>query len=157
MIHIEGLKKVEKIQWKDIQPGMIFLGGIRINDTIPFELRNFPVLTPSLLEELTKKYYFLSARDILVVRAKTGYSPAKLSRDILETRDTLHTINSFRSEFFKEKKKTLKKLNLTITPEMPFIESDYIEKQWFLKNAYNSFSIPDPDPGFKNIPSFFHY
>lgn len=156
MIYLEGFKKVEKTQWKDIQPGMIFLGGIRINDTVPFELRDFPVLSSSLLEDLTKKYCFLAHRDILVARVKTGYSPSKLSRNLKDARETIDRINTFRSAFIREKENILKKCNLPVLVDTPLLETGYIEKSYLIKDSYNSFSIPGSDTGLVNIPSLFH-
>ncbi|MBN2535910.1 MAG: hypothetical protein JXB88_23730 [Spirochaetales bacterium] len=155
MVYLEGLKKIERVQWKDIQAGMIFLGGIRINDTVPFELRDFPVLSPSLIEDLTKRYYFLSKRDILVARVKTGYSPSKLSRNLKDTRETIEKIAALRSAFVSKKEEIFKKSNLPVTVNTRSLDTNSIEKSYLIKDVYNSFSIPGPS-GQDIIPSLFH-
>ncbi|MBN2444033.1 MAG: hypothetical protein JXJ04_21905, partial [Spirochaetales bacterium] len=156
MIYLDGLKKVEKIPWRDIQPGMIFLGGIRINDTIPFELRNFPVLTSSLLDELLKKYYFLSRRDILVVKAKVGYSPSKLSGKLLEARDKIEKINAFRHAYLSAKLRIMKECSLAVSVDTSFYDTGIVDKRFLINNAYNSFNNPYSHLDKKRIPSFFH-
>ena len=48
-------KSIKKINWSEIEPGMILLGGFQINNTVPDELKNYPVLTADLLEEIAGK------------------------------------------------------------------------------------------------------
>ena len=156
MLEIEGIRKIEKIKWKDLSPGMIFVGGVRINDVIPFELRDYPAITPSLYEELTDKYRFLAEKDIIVARAVTGYSPGKLSRTLRETQEKTERINRFRMDFLKEKRQIFGKHGLPPDIDIPLLETGYIEEEFLILDVFNSFRTPFSIPASGKIPSFFH-
>jgi len=58
---------LRKIRWQALRPGMIYLGGIYINDAVPPELANFPILSEDLLDLLNKKYQLRPEREIFVL------------------------------------------------------------------------------------------
>jgi hypothetical protein len=156
MFPIEGIKKVEKIKWREIQSGMIFLGGIIINDTVPFELRGFPVLTSELVEELKQQYRFCYDRDILIAHLLPGFSPIKISRELNRAQELIYKLNTIRSAFFSEKSRVLEKVLLPPSSlEVPLIDTGCVEQSCSITNRYNSFTIPFSIDLSPVIPSFF--
>ena len=45
MLEIPGFKSLRKILWKNLDPGMIVIGGVKVNNGLPLELVNYPALT----------------------------------------------------------------------------------------------------------------
>lgn len=104
MLEIEALSGVKKIMWSRLKPGMIFAGGVVINGSVPFELRDFPVLTSALLAELSQKFQFLKHRPVLVLLVdERKADPFEISERIRQNRRIMEQINSFRDSY-KEKK-----------------------------------------------------
>lgn len=58
MIDIPGFSGLKKIQWKNLEPGMIIIAGAKINDTVPPELTLYPVLSLNLIMDLNLKVPF---------------------------------------------------------------------------------------------------
>ena len=83
MFNFEGIESVTTVHWDNLKPGMILIGGFTVNDTIPFELRNFPVLTHELLNCLHSKYFFLKKRTFTVAIPLPGWDSSELSHHIL--------------------------------------------------------------------------
>ncbi|MBN1697563.1 MAG: VWA domain-containing protein [Spirochaetales bacterium] len=152
---IEGIKKIEKIKWREIEPGMIFLGGILINDTVPYELRGFPVLTAGLIEELKDRYRFLYERDILVARVYPGIRPVTISRRIRDGEEFVQKLNAVRSSYFSEKKIVFEKASLTDPLDKPLSETECVNPAACIKDRYNSFTLPFTPGSSTLVPSLF--
>ena len=60
---LQGIENIRAIRWTQLRPGMVIVGGIEINDIVPYEFRDYPVLTPTLLNELHERYQFLAPSD----------------------------------------------------------------------------------------------
>ncbi len=61
---------VKKIKWDNLKPGMVLISGIKIDNSIPYEMQNFPVVTEGLLSDFNKKYQFLNNHDVIVLDTK---------------------------------------------------------------------------------------
>ena len=116
MFELEGFSGVRKTKWKRLIPGMIYIGGLRINDIVPGELRDFPVLTHTLLSDLTDRYRLRPDKEVLVADIVPGYSARKISAQINEANEAIDKINRFRAEFFSEREKILRRLEVEIKP-----------------------------------------
>ncbi len=157
MFDMKGINNIKKIKWQELKPGMIVIGGVQINDAVPEELRDFPVLTESLLNDLILKYRFLTNRDIIVAGAITGFSPKEISNHINLSFEKVQKINNFRETFFTDKTKLLSELKLDINPDIPIIGTEHIEKDYLIKDTYNSFNLDFKEiPEGMEMPSFFN-
>lgn len=149
MFNIEELKRLRKLPWKELEPGMVYLGGIQINNGTPQELKNYPMLTETLIEELSQKYLFLSNREVVVAETLEEYSPIKLSKNLGKTQSKLQAYNLFKNYILKEREKQLSKI------EEFFIDSDNLNETYVIKNNYNSFEIKESVLKHLKIPSVF--
>ncbi|MCE9500364.1 MAG: hypothetical protein K8R21_07690, partial [Leptospira sp.] len=154
MLSIPGIKDLKKTLWKNLEPGMIFLGGVVINDTIPYELRDYPVLTAKLLSELSEKFKFLENREVVIAEPMKGFNARKISEDMSLIQKKLKKYQDFSSNFQSEKRKILEQLEIA-DPEIPILNPEFIEPVFLIKDHFNSMEIPFtiPSDGGR-IPSF---
>ena len=79
---------------------MVFVSGVTINGSIPYELRGFPVLTAGLRDTLQQRYQFLHDRSVLVYAPDVGsLSSADISDTMRRCADEVDSVNGFRSRF----------------------------------------------------------
>lgn len=157
MLTLEGISEIKIIQWGRLRPGMIILGGITINGSVPCELRGFPVLTQTLLAELNEKFYFLAKREVLVAIAGPGVTARNLSRDINDGCELLGRINSLRSRYSLLKGSVLRELGLDIHLDIPLLNSPHVRHEYLIKDRFNSFECRYNLEILESIlPSLFH-
>lgn len=96
MLEPEGFAEIKKILWKEIEPGMIVLSGLKVNNTVPYELRNYPALSIGQIYELTQKYHLRKDREIVVAICKKGESPQKMSLGFSKLEKRIKKLNEFR-------------------------------------------------------------
>lgn len=141
MLNIEGIKSIKKIKWNEIQPGMILLGGLRINNQVPDEFKGFPVLNPLLLEDLANKFRLQYNREVIIAECASGFSPLLLSRQLRKIDGTLKKVNFFRNAFFSEKQRLTGPEKME--PNLPLMESGFVSKRDSIENQGNSFTLPE--------------
>jgi hypothetical protein len=157
MFNLDGLSNTRKIKWKYLKAGSIVLVGVKINDLIIPELTNFPVLTDNLLNELFVKYKFLADREVVIADALYNYSPYEVSERLKKSEETRNRINLFRKEYMNQKKMILFDLGVDINLDIPIIETGNIEKEYLIKDNFNSFSyMYGLNQDLDVIPSLFH-
>jgi hypothetical protein len=99
MFDIEGLPSLSSVYWQNLRPGMVFVGGISINDAVPFELRGFPVMSAALRDSLLKRYQFLRDRSVLVYAPDVaGLSAAGISDTLRRCSSGIDALNGLRAE-----------------------------------------------------------
>ena len=103
MLEIPGFKSLRKIPWKDLDPGMIVVGGVKVNNGLPIELATFPALSVTLIRELTSKYHFLPNREVIVAEANRGESPSRMSMGFRTIEKRLKQFNDFREVIQKQR------------------------------------------------------
>jgi hypothetical protein len=138
MLEIPSLGGIKKIYWKDIEPGLVILAGINVNNGLPLELRNFPSLTVSLIFELNQKYHFRSQKEIIVAYPAKGESSLKVSKAIQELENRLKRFHKFRFEYLQKKLAIQEKLKIPPSEEYEFIASKYVDSQSLRKGRLNS-------------------
>ncbi|MEM7181068.1 MAG: vWA domain-containing protein [Spirochaetota bacterium] len=141
MLRLQGLGKLRKIFWKDLQPGMVYLGGVKIHGGAPIELGNFPVLTATLLHRLDEKYKFLANKEILVIETK-HISPEKFNEQIYSVGRQLKAFNDFRSNY----REALENLHKQFPPlfnrkAKKTLYIPEIQENFCRKNFYNTFTF----------------
>jgi len=88
MFDTEGLPGLRAVYWRNLTPGVVFVDGVRINDAVPPELRDFPVVTASLRERLRERYQFLQDRSVLIYAPDVGsLSATEISDHLRRMRD----------------------------------------------------------------------
>lgn len=157
MFTLDGLSRIKKVKWKDITPGCIILGGIDINGSVISELISFPVLTDRLIYQLLSKYMFLENRYVVVADALYNYNPGKLSEEIRDSQKSLLNINSLRDNYQESRRMILKDIDEFIPEDKKIIDTSLINREYFKKDNYNSFSyMYGLDSDLNSLPSFFH-
>jgi hypothetical protein len=157
MFSLDGLSNIRKVKWMNLRPGSIVLSGVKINNFIIPELKDFPVLTDNLLNDLLLKYKFLGSREVVIADALYNYSPMELSRELKNDNKKRNNINYLRQEFTNHKKMILHELNLDDYSNIPIIGTDNIERDYLIKDTYNSFSyMYGLNQNLDIIPSLFH-
>ncbi len=157
MFNLDGLSNIRKVQWKHLKAGSIVLVGVKINDLIVEELVNFPVLTDSLLNELVAKYKFLADREVVVADALYNFSPFDVSDRLRKNEETRNRFNVLRQEHMHQKKMILLDLGMDASSEIPIIETESIEKEYLIRDNFNSFSyMYGLNQDLEEIPSLFH-
>ena len=148
MLDIPGFKNIRKILWKEIAPGMVVIGGVQVNNALPFELQNFPSLTAGMIFELTNKYHFKSTKEILVAEVERGYSSSKMGLGFKTIETKIRKLNLFREKYIQLKQEIGADIGID------FFESDFfLEKESQILDEYNSLSFHK-----KNyMPSLFHF
>ena len=157
MIHLEGMKSLEKIPWQYIQPGQIILAGVSVNGGLPVELADYPVLTPSLIGDLHRKYMFFNQKTVLVAVASAAYG-AKLGEEFRRAKEKVEFFNECRRQFAGEKKRLGEKHGIFLENGEPISQSAACEQGYLKLDRYNSFDMVIP-PGEEGgaIPSMFHH
>lgn len=153
MLEIPGLKGIKKILWKDISPGMVIVGGLKINNGFPLELVQFPTLTPGLVRDLTEKYKLLPNREVVVAEAVRGQSANKMATAIRTIEKRLYSVNGFRKNLFVERQKLISDLKLEVAPEEFIMQTSAVDRDFLIKDTYNSFEIKLLK---ENVPSIFN-
>jgi hypothetical protein len=147
MLSIPGFDGLKRILWKDIEPGMIIIGGLKINGTTLPELFNYPALTVGQIYEFTQKYHLKKNKEIIVAVCKKGESPQKMSKGFSTLEKRIQSFNDWRNKIL-QKKIELNKHNIIIH-DLEIVNQNYK----FLGN-YNSFS---PKRKLQKLkPSLFH-
>lgn len=153
MLELKGFKGMKKIPWKDLEPGMIYLGGIKVAQNEIDELKNYPVLTPELIVQLKSKYHFLNEKFVLVAESNLESSPFTLQDDIQKKEKSVVTFNEFRNLYTNDKKNLIQKHGLLIQPDESLLNTKVVEQDYLIKDKYNSFFVPiQSNPA--EIPSF---
>lgn len=157
MIHIEGMKSLEKIPWRSIKPGQIILGGVSVNGGLPVELADYPVLTPGLIRDLHKKYMFFNKKTVLVAEASSA-SGVKLGEEFREAKEKVEYFNECRSHFSGQKKELFRKYDIPLENDEPLCKTPLSEQSYLKLDRYNSFDLVTP-PGEEEsfLPSMFHH
>lgn len=81
---------------------MIVLGGISVSGGLPLELSNYPAVTITLLNELSRKYHFKPEKEILAAVPKKNESSKKMSEAFSELPSRLKSFQKFRENYFQE-------------------------------------------------------
>ncbi len=152
MLSIPGFVGLKKIFWKDIEPGMIILGGIKINGTTPFELVNYPALTIGQIYEMTQKYHFKKDKEIIVAVCKKGESPQKMSLGFNSIEKRIKSFNEWRKKIFDKKEEIIKTLKLNTKSFLSEEKIIQLESKQIQK--FNSITIKHKL--IKKKPSCFH-
>lgn len=140
MLRLQGLGPLKKIYWRDLKPGMVYLGGVNIQGGPPLELMNYPVLTAHLLHDLDTKYKFLSNKQILVAETRR-IAPDTFNRQTMSAIRKLKTLNELRNIYHHEKEilqKTHPSLLATKTEKIVY--SDAIIGNQGNLDSFNTFS-----------------
>lgn len=157
MFNLDGLSNIRKVRWNNLNPGSIILSGVTVNGSSLPELRNFPVITKHLLHDLRVKYQFLQEREFLVADALYNYTPGILSDTLNEAERGRTVINQLRDEYQNQKKMILHKCGIDESFDIPIIGTDNVEKDFLIRDSYNSFSyMYGLDENLNSTPSFFH-
>ncbi|MCX7998212.1 MAG: hypothetical protein N3A69_04570 [Leptospiraceae bacterium] len=136
MLEPEGFAEIKKILWKEIEPGMIVLSGLKVNNTVPYELRNYPALSIGQIYELTQKYHLRKDREIVVATCKKGESPQKMSLGFSKLEKRIQKLNEFR-KIIQLKKQTL--FNSSIEAQNKILDNQfYIDRNSKILNKFNS-------------------
>ncbi len=154
MLEIPGFKSLRKVLWKDLDSGMIVVGGVKVNNGLPLELATFPALTISLIHELTNKYHFLPNREIIVAEANRGESPSRMSMGFRTIEKRLKQFNDFREVIQKERDLLVEKKGIILPADAPIISTPYVNTEQLIKDSYNSFELKIPRT---NLPSMFSH
>ncbi len=154
MLEIPGFKALRKILWKDLDPGMIVVGGIKVNNGLPLELANFPALTVSLIHELTAKYHFLPNREVIVAEVSRGESASRMSMGFRTIEKRLKRFNDFREVIKKQRNDIIQTRGLILPADAPLIQTPYVNREQLIKDTYNSFELKIPHT---NTPSMFSH
>ncbi|MBP6740175.1 MAG: VWA domain-containing protein [Leptospiraceae bacterium] len=154
MLEIPGFKSLRKIPWKDLDPGMIVVGGVKVNNGLPIELATFPALSVTLIRELTSKYHFLPNREVIVAEANRGESPSRMSMGFRTIEKRLKQFNDFREVIQKQRNALVETKRLLLPPDAPLISTPYVNSDHLIKDIYNSFELKIPST---NAPSMFSH
>lgn len=153
MLELPGFLGLKKILWKNISPGMIIISGAKVNNTTPVELFNYPILSASLIFDITNKYHFRDGKEIIIAMVEKGNSPEKLARALRTIEKRINIFNEFRTNLLKNKLNALNKLNYVPNTDIKIYNSDLVVPTENIVNNFNSFEVKLK--GFK-IPSIFN-
>lgn len=154
MLDIPGFKSLRKVLWKDLDPGMIVVGGVKVNNGLPLELASFPALTVGLIHELTNKYHFLPHREVIVAEANRGESPSRMSIGFRTIEKRLKQFNDFRDLVQKQRDALVQSKGLILPPNTPILSTPYVNTEQLIKDSFNSFEVKIPKT---NLPSMFSH
>lgn len=158
MVNLEGINNVRKTTWRNLRPGMVVIQGFTINDKALPELYSYPVLTAELVQKLFTRYKLLHNRELIVANVQPGFRSYDISDQIMNKKKKLITLNSLRSDIYEEKKKILEEYNLPPDLEIPLIGTDFVEKDFLIKDTYSSFSnLYGLGSHNTSVPSFFDH
>ena len=141
MLELPGFLGLKKILWKNISPGMIIISGAKLNNTTPSELFNYPIISASLIFEITKKYHFRDGKEIIIAMVEKGNSPEKLARALRSIEKRINIFNEFRLTLLKNKLNALTKLNYIPNNDIKIYNSDLVASNENILNNFNSFEV----------------
>ncbi len=153
MLELPGFKGLRKIPWKNISSGMIVISGVRVNNTTPPELFNYPILNAGIIYEITKKYHFKDGKEVVIAEVEKGNSPEKLAISLRTVEKRLQIVNEFRKYILQKKNLLSEKIEFKEIKENRIINSDYVVRTESITNLFNSFEVKLK--GFKT-PSIFN-
>ena len=157
MFNLDGIAGIKKIRWKFLRPGIIMISGAAVNGAPIPELINFPVITPQLLDDLLKKYRFSSDREVIVAEPVYNYSPYDLSEILNQYNKKRTHINNLREQYLSEKQMLFFEESFNENPGIPLISTNAVDRDFLIKDNYNSFSyLYGLNKNLNMIPSFFH-
>jgi hypothetical protein len=108
MFDHEGLPELKSVYWCNLKPGMVFVKGVTINGSVPYELRSYPVITDALREALEERYQFLRDRSVLIYAPDVGrLSPQEISERLRRSEEEVRVVNDFRAEFLRRRTEIL--------------------------------------------------
>lgn len=139
-LNLSGLHNIRKTTWSRLRPGMIILHGFNLNGSVLPELVGYPVLTVNLVEKLYNRYRLLHNREVIVADALPGFRSFDISGEIMEKQQRMAVLNDLRRNFSTEKETILRELGLPPDLEVPLFDTEYAEKDYLIKDSYNSFS-----------------
>lgn len=154
MLDLKGYKGFRKILWQNLEPGMVYLGGVNLSQGEIVELKNYTVLTKELISKLLAKYHFLKNKTVIVAESTQDSSPLNLQEQLKEKEKRLSKFNEFRQEYLENKQNLIEKHSLIIEPQTPLLETKVVEQDFLIKDHYNSFSIPIEKEENDEVPSF---
>jgi len=153
VLELPGFKGLRKIPWKNISSGMIVISGVRVNNTTPPELFNYPILNAGIIYEITKKYHFKDGKEVVIAEVEKGNSPEKLAISLRTVEKRLQIVNEFRKYILQKKNLLSEKIEFKEIKENRIINSDYVVRTESITNLFNSFEVKLK--GFKT-PSIFN-
>jgi len=153
VLELPGFKGLRKIPWKYISPGMIVISGIKVNNTTPPELFNYPILNAGLIYEITKKYHFKDGKEVIIAEVIKGNSPEKLAISLRSIEKRLQIVNEFRKYILQKKSLLSEKTEFREIREKKVLDSEAVVKSESILNLFNSFEVKLK--GFKT-PSIFN-
>jgi hypothetical protein len=108
MFDHEGLPEPKAVYWRNLKPGMVFVKGVTINGSVPYELRSYPVITDALRDSLEERYQFLRDRSVLIYAPDVGsLSPREISERLCRSEEEVRILNDFRAEFSRRRTEML--------------------------------------------------
>lgn len=131
---------------------------------LPLELSNYPAVTVSLLNELSRKYHFKPEKEILAAVPKKNESSKKMSEAFSELPSKLKSFQKFRENYFREiyaliqkgrlKSSSQRLINAFINPEL-LIRDQYasLEKRIIGSSLPGIFDNENYVPSFSDVIS----
>ncbi|MGA2639817.1 MAG: hypothetical protein ABSG21_02800 [Spirochaetia bacterium] len=108
MFDHEGLPELRAVYWRNLKPGMVFVKGVTINGSVPYELRSYPVITDALRDALEERYQFLRDRSVLIYAPDvSSLSPREISERLRRSAEEVRVVNDFRAEFLRRRTEIL--------------------------------------------------
>jgi hypothetical protein len=108
MFETEGLPEPKAVYWRNLKPGMVVAKGVTINGFVPFELRNYPMVTDALRDALEERYRFLRDRSVLIYAPDvSSLSSPEISERLRRLDAEVHDVNNFRAEFLGKREEVL--------------------------------------------------
>ncbi|MDX1959827.1 MAG: hypothetical protein SFU98_14745 [Leptospiraceae bacterium] len=138
MLEIPGFQSLKKILWKDISSGMILVGGVSVNNGLPIEVANYPVLSMSLVSDLTRKYHFKPTKEVVVAIVKKGESPAKMSLGFTSIQKRIQVFNRMKKIYDEQRKLFYSKIGIEF-PLPSFYHPEVVAKEFLEHSHCNSF------------------
>lgn len=135
-----AIENIRSILWRQLRPGMVIVGGVEINDVMPYELRDYPVLTNDILNELSSKYQFLEKRKLLVADICPASRPGEVSLKMRKAEAQVRALLSMREEFHRER--LLLERQYGIGSVGSILRSRAVEASFLLQDRSNSFAFP---------------
>ncbi len=132
---------------------MIVISGIKVNNTTPPELFNYPILNAGLIYEITKKYHFKDGKEVIIAEVVKGNSPEKLAISLRSIEKRLQIVNEFRKYILQKKSLLSEKTEFQEIREKKVLDSEAVVKSESILNLFNSFEVKLK--GFKT-PSIFN-
>ncbi len=153
MLELPGFRGLRKIPWKQISPGMIIISGVKVNNTTPQELFNYPILNAGLIYEITKKYHFKDGKEVVIAEVEKGNSPEKLAISLRSIEKRLQIVNEFRKYIHQKKILLSEKVQFNEIKDLRVIDSENVVRSESILNLFNTFEVKLK--GFKT-PSIFN-